>query len=49
MVLNDYSENKYCSIYVLGSAHEKFDIWNKIAPQSKFQCEPLKRNSWVDP
>ena len=41
---------KYISvIYALGLAHEKFDVWNEVAPQSKFPCRPLELNSWVDP
>ena len=37
------------SDYALGLAHEKFDVCNKVAPQSKFPCGPLDLNSWVHP
>ena len=41
---------KYISInYALGSAHEKFDVWNDVASQSHFPYRPQKLNSWVDP
>ena len=30
-------------------AHEKFEICDKVAPQSKFPCGPLDLNSWVHP
>ena len=31
-------------MYALGSAHGKFEVWNKVArAQSKFPCGPLGR------
>ena len=36
------------AIYTLGSAREKFDVWHEVAPQLKFLCGLLERNSWVD-
>ena len=36
-------------LYALGLAHEKFDVWNEVSPQSKFPCRPLERNSSLDP
>ena len=36
-----------CICYVM--AHEKFDVCNKVAPQSKFPCGPLNLNSRVHP
>ena len=48
MVYNTGQWNLIIVIYALGSAHEKFDVWNEDAPQSKFLCGPLDHNWWVD-
>ena len=48
MVYNAGQWNLIIVIYALGSAHEKFDVWNEDAPQSKFLCGPLDHNWWVD-
>ena len=46
MVYNAGQWNLIIVIYALGSAHEKFDVWNEDAPQSKFLCGPLDHNWW---
>ena len=40
--------NQNCLIYELDLAHEKFDIYNEVAPQSKFLSWQLEIKSWVD-
>ena len=35
MVYNVYQWKWIIVIYVLVSTHEKFDVWNEVAPQSK--------------
>lgn len=36
-------------IYASDLAHEKFNVWNEVAPWLKFPCGPLELNSSVDP
>ena len=38
MVKNAHKWKYILVIYALGVAHEKFDVCNKVAPQSKFPC-----------
>ena len=44
-----YQWKQITEIHALGSALEKFDGWNQVAPQSKFPWGPLDFNLWVDP
>ena len=43
------SEIDYSNLCKLVSAHKKFEVWNQVAPQLKFQCGPLDLSSSVDP
>ena len=49
MVYSVYQWKWIVVIYALGLTRYKFDIWNKVAPKSKFPFGPLELNSWVDP